>query len=245
MEETKYVPSAQVEAAKRVMEAQREAKPEYQSAWEQQLQRAMEQILNRERFRYDLNGDALYRQYREQAVRNGRLAMMDSMAQAAAMTGGYGNSYAQSVGQQAYQQELAELGDRIPELYALAVQQYQMQSQQLKERYDLLYGRENRDYSRYQDALTAWQQEGNRLWNRYTDARDYDYGAFRDSVTDAQWQAKFDEDKRRYDQQWEIDHPVQSGASSSSKVVYKTVTKKEPEKQTTTAVDSGPRVVLL
>lgn len=242
MEDKKYAPSAQVEAAKKAVEAQSAAKPEYQSAWEGLLQRAMEQILNRESFRYDLNGDALYRQYRNEAVRNGRLAMMDSMGQAAAMTGGYGNSYAQSVGQQAYQQELAGLGDRIPELYALAMQQYQMQSQQLKERYDLLYGRENRDYGRYQDALAAWQQEGNRLWNQYTDARDYDYGAYRDSVTDAQWQAKFDEDKRRYDQQWDFDHPEPQPVTTPT-VIYKPQKKEEPVEEKVT--DNGPRVIFL
>ena len=42
-------------------------------------------------------------------MKNGRLAMMDSMGRAAALTGGYGSSYAQSAGQQAYQKQMDSL----------------------------------------------------------------------------------------------------------------------------------------
>lgn len=205
-----------VAAAARELNQQKNSRPEeYQSAWEQQLRDAMEQILNREGFQYDLNGDALYQQYRQQAVRNGRLAMMDTIGQASALTGGYANSYAQNAGQQAYQQELLSLNDRIPELYALALSQYRMRGQDLQDRYDLLAGREGQDYGRYQDRLAAWQKDRDQAWKAYTDQRDFAYGAQRDNTADQQWQAKFDEDKRRYDQEWADAHPVKSSSSQS------------------------------
>lgn len=211
--EKTYTPSQLVADAQAAVEAQQGSRPgEYQSAWEALLQEAMEQILNRDSFHYNLNGDALYQQYRQQAVRDGRMAMMDTMGQAAAMTGGYGNSYAQTLGQQAYQQSLAQLNDRIPELYAMALEQYRMEGQDQLDRYNLLYGREKGEYDRYQDALNTWQQDANRLWNIYRDQRDYDYGTYRDSVEDAQWLKEFQEAKRRYDQEWEDAHPEVTAA---------------------------------
>lgn len=86
--------------------------------------RALEDYLNREDFQFDLNSDALYRQYKDRYQELGRAAMEDTVGQAAALTGGYTNSYAQNVGQQAYRRQLKELDDVIPELYQLAYDRY-------------------------------------------------------------------------------------------------------------------------
>lgn len=212
-----YMPSAAVAAALKAVEDQKKSRPEsYRSAWDAQIQQAMDAILNRENFHYNLNGDALYQQYKQQAIRNGRLAMMDTMGQAAALTGGYGNSYAETAGQQAYQQNLATLNDRIPQLYAMALAQYRQQGDDLQKRYELMQGREQQDYSRYQDILAGWQRDADRLWNIYTGERDFDYGSFRDSVADAQWQAEFDEAQRRYNQEWALKTAAAAAKSSSS-----------------------------
>lgn len=203
-----YAASQKVLEAEAAVEQQQGQKPQaYQSAYDDALKQVMDRILNREDFRYNLAGDALYRQYRNQAERSGRLAMEDTMGKAAALTGGYGNSYAQSVGQQAYNQELDRLADRIPELYNLAMSQYQLQSQGLQQKYDLLSGARQQEYQQYQDGLAAWQKEADQLWQRYTDARDTDYSTYRDEVTDWKWQQEFDEDRRRYDQEWIAEHP--------------------------------------
>lgn len=211
-----YTSSEEVKAAKKVLDEHESKKPgAYQSSWEPQLKAAMDQILNREDFRYNLRGDALYQQYRDQAVRNGRMAMMDTMGQAAAMTGGYGNSYAQNVGQQAYQQNLASLNDRIPELYALALERYRMQGDELRGRYDLLQGREDQDYGRYRDGVADWQSDARRLWETYTDQRDFDYNGYRDTVADSQWQAEFDDSRMRYLLEWLDEHPQEEKKKSS------------------------------
>lgn len=218
-EKKEYTASRQVLQAAQAVEEQKKNRPEYRSGYEPQLQELMNRILNREEFHYNLNGDALYRQYRDQAMRDGHLAMADTMGQAAALTGGYGNSYAQSVGQQAYARQLDRLNDRIPELYALALDQYKAQSQGLQQKYDLLSGAEKQDYSRYLDSLAAWQKDADALWKSYTDSRDFDYdqyrdgrdfdyAAARDAIADRQWQQKYDEDKRRYDQEWDAAHPA-------------------------------------
>ena len=65
---------------------------EYQSKWQTYLDDITSQITNREDFSYDLNGDMLYQQYKDQYSTLGELAMMDTMGQAQAATGGYGSS---------------------------------------------------------------------------------------------------------------------------------------------------------
>ena len=160
---------------------------EYKSQWQTQLNDAINKIINREKFSYDLNGDALYQQYKNQAMMQGQQAMMDTMGQAAALTGGYGNSYAQTAGQQAYNSHLQQLNDKIPELYQMALSKYQMEGQDMYDQYSLLAGQEEQDYGRYQDQLGNWQTETSRLQNSYETERDYE-----------NWLAEFNEAVRQY-----------------------------------------------
>ena len=216
-----YKPGDAVTQAQNLLQQQLAQKPgAYQSQWQTQLDDAINKILNREKFSYDLNGDALYQQYKNQYQMQGQKAMMDTMGQASALTGGYGNSYAQTAGQQAYQGHLQQLNDKIPELYQLALNKYQTEGQDMYDKYSLLAGQENQDYGRYQDQLGNWQTETDRLQNRYDTERNFDYGKWsdgrdfgygqyiddrnlqyqqdRDKVADEQWQKEFDEAVRQW-----------------------------------------------
>lgn len=176
----------------------------YQSQWQPQIQSTMDSILNRKDFQYDVNADALYNQYKDRYVDLGQKAMMDTMGQAAKLTGGYGNSNAQMVGQQAYQGYLQGLTDKIPELAQLAYQRYAQQGQDLYQKYGLLNTQEQQDYNR-------WVNERDYLYNLFNTERGYDYGQFRDTVADDQWKAQFDEDLRRFELQWAAAHPAAVG----------------------------------
>lgn len=203
-----YTQSDAEKQAQAALKQHNAAKPgDYSSPWQAELSEALNSILGRKGFSYDLAGDALYRQYRESYANQGRMAMLDTMGQAAALTGGYGNSYAQTVGQQTYQGYLQGLNDKIPELYRLAQDRYDRDGQALYNRYALLDSQESRSYSRYQDALGAWNQERAYLADQLNAQRGFDYGMFRDQVGDEQWQQEFDESKRRYDQEWKAQHP--------------------------------------
>lgn len=201
-EKEKKTPLSDLEKAKQEALSSDAKKPgEYTSKWQQQLDAAMGKILNRERFSYDLNGDALYRQYKDRAVKNGRLAMMDTMGQAAAMTGGYGSSYAQSAGQQAYQKQMDGLTDQASRLYDKAREDYDRQGQADRDRYDVLRQRENSSYNQYKQQKSDWEAENTRLWNRYDSLRQQEYSAQRDSIKDQQWLAEFEEARQEfYDQ---------------------------------------------
>lgn len=133
---------------------------------EQELyDQAAQAFLNREGFSYDLNADPLYRQYLQQYTAAGRMAMEDTMGRAAALTGGYGNSYAQTAGQQAYNTYLQQLNDRIPDLYELAYSKYQQEGDALRDRYELLKDRKDDAYKLYQDSLEQKELAYSRLVN--------------------------------------------------------------------------------
>lgn len=175
---------------------------EYKSGFSTQLDDIMGKIQNRQKFQYDMNADALYNQYKNQYISGGKLAMQDTMGQAAALTGGYGNSYAQMAGQQAYQGYLNGLNDKIPELYSLAMDAYNREGQDMLNQYALLADREGQDYSRYQDSLDRYNTDLNYLTNVYNNERDNDFDRYMSLINNEKWQAEFDEDQRRYNQEW-------------------------------------------
>ena len=197
----------------------------------------MDKILNREKFSYDLNGDALYQQYKDKYIQQGKMAMQDTMGQASALTGGYGSSYASTVGNQAYQASLQNLNDVIPELYQLAYDKYNQEGQDLYNQYGMLSNEKQTEYGmwgdKYNRLATDRDYYGNEANNAYTkdygqwsDQRTYDtnqywsetefgYGQERDAIADKQWQAQFDEAKRQYDEQMAFTKEQAEKSSSS------------------------------
>ena len=178
----------------------------------QQMQEALDAIRNRKKFSYDLNGDALYQQYKDKYVQQGKQAMQDTMGQAAALTGGYGSTYGQAVGQQQYDAYLQNLNDVVPELYQLALSRYQMEGDDLKTQYSLLADQYQQEYGQYRDKVGDWQTERNFLSGRYDsernldygmwdDARDFAYTDYRNGIADEQWRRQYEESVRQFNEQ--------------------------------------------
>ena len=108
-------------------------------------------ITGRQAFSYKADQDPLYRSAADRTIQNGRMAMRDTMGQAAALTGGYGSSYAQAVGQQQYDEYLRSLAQVLPQYYSMAWQRYEAQGQALRDAYDLARQRRQDDYARQRD----------------------------------------------------------------------------------------------
>ena len=158
--ESGYTPSGSVQAAQAYLEQVKASKPGvYQSRWDDELTSLYDQIRNRKKFSYDMGTDPLYQQYREQYQRQGRLAMQDTMGQAAALTGGYGSTYGEQVGQQAYHAYLQNLNDIVPQLQQQAYQRYQDEGTDLYNQYSLVKGREDTDYGRYRDTVSDYYSD--------------------------------------------------------------------------------------
>lgn len=144
--------------AMKQLEAAKENRPTYAGTFDEQLQQIYDRIMNREDFTFDLNSDPAWQQMKNQHVQQGQMAMMDTMGQAAALTGGYGNTYAQRAGQQAYQQHLQTLTDQIPELYQMALNRYSQEGDRLREQFAMTGELAADEYGKYQDAEARYWQ---------------------------------------------------------------------------------------
>ena len=154
---------------KSTMETLRQAEqelPAFSGSYDDEIGRLYDRIINREGFRYDMNSDPLYMSYRDRYTREGRLAMKSTMGQAAALTGGYGSSYSQAVGQEQYGAYLEKLGNVMPQLYSAAYSRYKSEGDALSEKYAMAVKRGESEYNRYRDRLSdakAQQELGYKL----------------------------------------------------------------------------------
>ncbi len=154
-----YTPSDEVTAARAYRDSVAAMEPgAYQSRFEEKLQELYDQIAGREAFDYDPEEDEAYRRYAKLYAAKGAAAMEDTLGKAASLTGGYGSSYAQSAGQQAYNGYLQELAALVPELRQAALAEYRQEGQALADQYSMLSQREKNDYARYQNERADWQK---------------------------------------------------------------------------------------
>lgn len=150
---------------------------EYSSVYGDKVVEWANKYENRDPFSYNMNEDALYQQYKDQYIQLGQLASEDVMGQAAAMTGGYANSYAQSVSQQAYNQYLSQLNDVALDLHDRAYNIYNQEGQDMLNMYNMYMGLEEQERANYQTNLSNWYDQlgmmkdnAESIWNKGVDA---------------------------------------------------------------------------
>ena len=174
-----YQPSEDVAAARAYRDSVAAMQPGgYSSGFEDQLQTLYDQIAGRESFSYDPEGDETYRRYARLYAAQGAAAMEDTMGQAASLTGGYGSSYAQAAGQQAYDRYLGELAALVPELRQAALAEYRQEGQALTDRYNMLNQQEKAAYDRWQDTVAQWQRALSEAQSSYDDVSAQDEKAY-------------------------------------------------------------------
>lgn len=183
-----YTPSQAVNDAADILAQWENNKPgAYQSNYSAQIQQVLDQVLNRDKFTYDFASDPMYQQISDRYQQQGKLAMMDAMGSAAALTGGYGSSYGQQVGQQTYQGYLQGATDMIPQLRDAAYQMYRDEGDQMLTELGLLQGMEDTAYGRYRDTVSDYYNDLNYYYSKYNDLSDREYSRYLNDL-DA-WQA--------------------------------------------------------
>ena len=204
---TGYKPSNAVNTAKQAYTVHNSKKPSaYTGKYDNLINDNLNNILNRKQFSYDASKDALYNQYKDMYTRNGQTAMQDTMGNAALLTGGYGNSYATTAGQQAYNSYMQQLNDKIPELEQRGYDRYRDETNDLYNQNNLLTNLDSTDYSRYRDKMSDYLNDRDFYYNAYNNERNFDYGKYRDDVGDAKDDRNFNYQKERdsvSDDQWQ------------------------------------------
>ena len=195
---------------------------EFESKYEGQISDILDNILNRPKFSYtaeDMTNDDLYKMYRDQYMRQGNLAMRDTMGNAAALTGGYGNTYASAAGQQAYDNYVAQLNNKALDFYDRAYQRYADEGQNLYNQMNVVTGLDNTDYQRYRDGVNDYYNDLNYYNGRYNQEYGYDYSEYQDRVAADQWAQEFAFQKQQAAQEqanWEAEMALRRQAAASS-----------------------------
>lgn len=188
---SEYKKSDTVLAAEQALADYEKNKPgAYQSSYSDQIRELLDKVMNREKFSYDFNADPLYQQYKDQYMQGGKQAMMDTTAQAAALSGGFGNSYGATAGNLAYQQYLKGLNDVIPDLYSAALNQYQNEGQMMQNNLGILQGLDQTDYGRHQDTLADYYNQLNYQYNKTNGMSQDEYNKYLNDLS--AWQSDRD-----------------------------------------------------
>lgn len=138
----------------------------------------MDEIMNRDKFEYDVDNDQLFQQALASAMNSGKTAMQDTIGQASALTGGYGSTYATTAGNQAYNQFIEDAYNNLPEYYQMAMEAYQMEGQEMYNQLNMLNTADANEWNKLVTGYDATYQHRNQLYNEA-------YTAHRDEKTDA------------------------------------------------------------
>ena len=210
-----YTPGSAVQQAQAYLNQVQSRRPgRYESQWDGELTELYNRIANRKPFSYDIGTDPVYQQYREQYQRQGRLAMQDTMGQAAALTGGYGSTYGEQVGQQAYNAYLQNLNDIVPDLYNAEYNRYRDEGTDLYNQYGLLSDRENQAYSRYRDTVNDYYSDLSDARSAYDSAYSRDYNQWSDQLS--YWAQKAENENSAYLQQLAAQSRASGGSGGGS-----------------------------
>lgn len=204
---------------------------DFTSKYESQISDLLNQIYGDKGFSYtakDLQNDDLYKMYAQQYAANASRSMRDTMGAAQAASGGYGSSYSQQVGQQAYDQTMSSLNDKVLDFWDRAYDVYKNTQSNRYNQLNAFQTQDNTDYSRYRDTVSDWQTDrayalsglqgeqsadinaynatSSNYWNGanyysglYDSEKNTDFSAYQQDQADAQWQKEYEMNKEAQD----------------------------------------------
>ena len=157
-EESDYV----IDRRNKLADVEAQKPDAFKSKYQTQIDDLLNQIYSDKGFSYtakDLQNDDLYKMYAQQYADSANRAMRDTMGNAQAQSGGYGSTYAQQAGQQAYDQTMSQLNDRVLDFYDRAFQKYQNNQANRYNQLGTFQTQDNTDYGRYRDTVSDWQAD--------------------------------------------------------------------------------------
>ena len=210
-----YKESSDVTSARSDLKSHEASAPdEYKSAYADRIEAALTDIMNREDFSYDPTADPVYGHYRDRYIRDGERAMRDTVGNAAGLTGGYGNSYAVTAGQGAYNTHLEKLQDVIPALMDAAYKSYEGKLEGKRADLETLLGLDEEGYSRYRDTVSDYNDRLDYLYKKLSDMSDADYNRFLGELS--QWNTDRDYGRKVYEDERDAAYQRERDAVSDS-----------------------------
>lgn len=153
----------------------------------------LDRIVNQKKFEYDYETDPLFSAFKKQYNREGDRAVANAIAQTAAATGGRPSSWADTVAQQQANYYASLLADKIPELRAQRLGEYNNEFDNLLKSFSSLGADRSTKLAEFNNGLdilrrnlAGYQQQDESDYKRFLDALNAEYQRDRDAVTDAQ-----------------------------------------------------------
>lgn len=169
------------------MAKQKEEWKQEENRWYQAAEETAKALRERPEFSYAPQQDPLYQAAKEQTLSAGRRAMEDTLGKAAGLTGGYASSYAQSLGNQAYDRQLTRLQELLPDYYARARSVYDQETKTLQDELSAALGLYDKDYQAWLEKQEALERQ---------EAAD---------TKSAQWEKEFQQSRERWAAEQELD----------------------------------------
>jgi len=144
----------------------------YQSDYAKTSEKLLDEYLNRGSFDYNPSRDSSYTAYESKMKKEGEKAMRDSVAKATELTGGYGSSYAQSAGMQAYNSYLEKIADAVSDYEDKAYSRYKDESDSYEDKIKLLSSLDSDAYDKYRDTVSDYYKDREYLNSKYEYAND-------------------------------------------------------------------------
>lgn len=170
---------------------------QYESQYADQIQDLFDSIQNRDPFTYSPDSDVSYHAYAEKYRNAGQKARDDTLASAAAMTGGIPSSYAMTAAQQAQNNYNAALSDVLPQLEQLAYNKYLNEGSEMRSDLATLMQMDDLAYQHhvdsYNNALNEWQ---------------LNYGVDRDRVGDIRYADETDYSRSQYERELALEQAM-------------------------------------
>lgn len=185
----------------------------YTSEYADRISGALDKVTN---WTYDPMQDASYQAMARVYNQRGNIAAKNSLADAAALNGGYSTSNAVSAAQQARNQYNQELAAMIPDFENAAYNRASNTLSALREADESAYGRfrdtetdrqwkYTQDYTKYRDAVGDSQWSWTQQYNKY-----------RDLMSDYQWGMNWNLDYQKYQESKKASSGGGSGGRRSS-----------------------------
>lgn len=174
-----------------------------------------DRIMNFGDFSYDMEKDKLFQLYKAQYQREGTANARDAMGRAAANSGGYASSYAQTSANKAYQQSMDELSNKALDTYSAAYSRYNSDYNQLLNKYstasDMNSAQQNKYYAQLgaadsfaNNAYKLYQDDYNNQYNKFTDDRNFNANQIAAQRSQKNWQNEFNQQKSYNDASYEL-----------------------------------------
>ena len=138
----------------------------YANTYADQINSKLDNYTGRD-YKYDPSADNLYQNYKKEYMTEAQQARTGVVNSGLRLSGGRGNDFSQSVGEQQYQTYLANINRLAPAFENLEYARYQGETDDLANQLRLLATMENTDYGRGRDAIRDKEAYRNYLANNY------------------------------------------------------------------------------